>query len=133
VLIGIRLALRQGEAIETTYLQRRNLRGEPSDASSPQVVLIADSNWSIRISMADTWGETMRLIQAVVFLAFLGVVGLFAVQNTNVVTVNFWTWKLTEPTAMLAIAAYFLGMLSGWTVLAFVRRSIRRVAESPHR
>jgi lipopolysaccharide assembly protein A len=73
----------------------------------------------------------MRLIQAVVFLAFLGVVGLFAVQNRDVITVNFWTWKLTGPVAMLSLAAYILGMLSGWTVVSFVRHSLRRVSERP--
>jgi len=74
----------------------------------------------------------MRFIQAVIFLGFLGAVGLFAAQNTDAITVNFWTWKLTGPVAILAVAIYFLGMLSGWTVVAFVRRSLRRVAERPH-
>lgn len=73
----------------------------------------------------------MRLIQAVLFLIFLGALGLFAVQNTDAVTVNFWTWKLTGPLALLAIAGYLLGMLSGWTMVAFVRRSLRKVSESP--
>jgi uncharacterized integral membrane protein len=73
----------------------------------------------------------MRFIQAVIFLAFLGVVGLFAVQNMDVITVNFWNWKYTGTLAILAIAVYILGMLSGWTVVAFVRRSLRRVSEQP--
>jgi hypothetical protein len=29
------------------------------------------------------------------------------------------------------VAVYFLGMLSGWTVVSFVRRSLRRVQERP--
>jgi lipopolysaccharide assembly protein A len=73
----------------------------------------------------------MRVIQAIVFLVFLGAVGLFAVQNTRSLTVNFWTWELTAPVALLIVAVYLLGMLSGWTVVAFVRRSLRRVAERP--
>ena len=73
----------------------------------------------------------MRFIQAVIFLAFLGAVGLFAVQNTGVTTVNFWTWTINGPIALLALATYLLGMLSGWTVVAFVRRSVRRVTENP--
>jgi uncharacterized integral membrane protein len=73
----------------------------------------------------------MRIIQAVLLLAFLGVVGLFAVQNTRSVTVNFWTWELTGPVAVVIVAVYFLGMLSGWTVVSFVRRSLRRVHERP--
>ena len=73
----------------------------------------------------------MRFIQAVLFLIFLGAVGLFAVQNMDVISVTFWTWKLTAPVALVIVAVYFLGMLSGWTVVAFIRRSIRRVSESP--
>jgi len=73
----------------------------------------------------------MRFIQAVVLLAFLGAVGLFALQNTDAITVTFWTWKITAPVALLAIAAYVLGMLSGWTVVSFVRRSLNKVSERP--
>ncbi len=73
----------------------------------------------------------MRFIQAVVFLAFLVAVGVFAVQNTDVVTVNFWTWRQSGPVALLTIAVYVLGMLSGWAVVGFVRRSLRQVAKHP--
>ena len=73
----------------------------------------------------------MRVVQAILFLVFLGAVGLFAVQNKEVITVVFWEWKITGPVALMAIAAYLLGMLSGWTVVAFVRRSLRKVSEHP--
>jgi len=73
----------------------------------------------------------MRIIQAVLFLAFLGGVGLFAMQNTDVVTVNFWTWKQSGPVAIFTIAVYLLGMISGWIVVAFVRRSLRQIADQP--
>jgi uncharacterized integral membrane protein len=73
----------------------------------------------------------MRFIQAVLFLVFLGAVGVFAIQNTSSVTVDFWTWQVTAPVALVIVAVYFLGMLSGWTVVAFVRRSLQRVGERP--
>ncbi len=76
-------------------------------------------------------GVPMRVIQAILFLVFLGAVGLFAVQNREVITVGFWDWKISGSVALLAIAAYALGMLSGWTVVAFVRRSLRKVREHP--
>jgi len=75
----------------------------------------------------------MRFVQALILFVFLGAVGVFAVQNTDVMTFHFWTWNLTGPVAILTIAVYLLGMLSGWTVVSFVRRSIRRVAEPPRR
>ncbi len=73
----------------------------------------------------------MRFIQAIILLAFLGTVGLFAVQNTEAITVTFWKWTTTGPVALLAIAAYLLGMLSGWTVVSFFTRSLRTVSERP--
>jgi putative membrane protein len=73
----------------------------------------------------------MRFIQAVIFLAFLVTIGIFAVQNRNVITVNFLTWNLSQPVAIVTVAVYILGMLSGWTVLTFARGSIRRVSERP--
>lgn len=76
----------------------------------------------------------MRIILAAVLLAFLGAVVVFAVQNTGAVTVRFLNWGVTVPFALLAILIYIAGMLSGGSVVAFLRRSIGRVrAESrPH-
>ena len=73
----------------------------------------------------------MRYIQAVIFLVFLAAIGLFALQNRDVITVSFLTWNLSQPVALVSVAIYFLGMLSGWTVVAFVRGSVRRIAEHP--
>jgi uncharacterized integral membrane protein len=73
----------------------------------------------------------MRYIQAVIFLVFLAAIGVFALQNRDVITVNFLTWNLSEPVALLTVIVYFLGMLSGWTVVAFVRRCFRRITEHP--
>ena len=50
-------------------------------------------------------------------------------QNTNVITVRFLNWAVTQPVALMALAIYGLGMLTGWTVVAFVTRSLRRVTE----
>jgi putative membrane protein len=73
----------------------------------------------------------MRFIQAIILLVFLGAIGLFAVQNTEAITVTFGKWKATGPVALLAIVAYLLGMISGGTVVSFFRRSLRRVSERP--
>jgi lipopolysaccharide assembly protein A len=73
----------------------------------------------------------MRFIQAVVFLVFLLVIGVFAVQNMGVVNVSFFTWNLAQPVALVIVVVYVLGMLSGWTVLAFMRGSLRRVTQRP--
>ncbi len=73
----------------------------------------------------------MRYLLGAVLLAFLGAVVVFAVQNTAAVTVRFLNWGATVPFALLAVVIYVAGMLSGWSVVSFVRRSIDRVrAES---
>jgi putative membrane protein len=73
----------------------------------------------------------MRYLQALVFLTFLFAIGIFAVQNRDVITVNFLTWNLSQPVALLSVVVYALGMLSGWTVVAFLRRSFRGATAKP--
>jgi putative membrane protein len=78
-------------------------------------------------------GIAMRFIQAVIFLVFLVTIGIFAVQNRDVITVNFLAWDLSQPVAIVTVAVYILGMLSGWTVLTFARGTFRRATASPRR
>ena len=89
-----------------------------------------DDQSTFRVAYESTTSEgIMRFVQAIILLIFLGMLGLFAVQNTEDITVTFWTWKITGPVALLTIAAYVLGMLSGWTVVSFFTRSLRRMSE----
>jgi len=73
----------------------------------------------------------MRYVLGFILLVFLGAIGLFAVQNLRTVSVEFLTWSREVPFAILAVGIYVLGMLSGWSVLAFLRRSIRTVTAEP--
>jgi lipopolysaccharide assembly protein A len=73
----------------------------------------------------------MRYLQALVLLAFLFAIGVFALQNRDVITVNFLTWNLSQPVALLSVVVYALGMLSGWTVVAFLRRSFHGATAKP--
>lgn len=73
----------------------------------------------------------MRIIQAVILLGFLATISIFALQNRDVVTLSFLSWSLPAPVAILTVAVYILGMLSGWTVVAIVRRSFRGALERP--
>ncbi len=73
----------------------------------------------------------MRYLQAVLLLVFLAMIGVFALQNRDIITVNFLKWNLSEPVAFVTVVVYLLGMLSGWTVVAFVRGSFRRITEHP--
>jgi uncharacterized integral membrane protein len=74
----------------------------------------------------------MRYFQAFVFLAFLCAIGVFAIQNRNVITVSFLNWDISQPVAILMVIVYVLGMLSGWSVVAFLRTSYRGATATPH-
>jgi putative membrane protein len=74
----------------------------------------------------------VRILLGLILLVFLGAVGLFAIQNTQTITVRFAGWGITAPVALLAVGVYLLGMISGWSVVSFVRRSIRTVGTHPH-
>jgi lipopolysaccharide assembly protein A len=82
-------------------------------------------------STSQVSGAAMRYIQAVILLVFLAAIGVFALQNRDVITVNFLTWNLSEPVALLTVVAYLIGMLSGWTIVAVVKGSFRRITEHP--
>ncbi len=74
----------------------------------------------------------MRTVQAIILVIFLGAVLIFAIQNTQPVTVWFLKVSVTAPVALLVLTIYVLGMLSGWTVVAILKESIRRVAKQKH-
>ena len=75
----------------------------------------------------------MRIIQGILLLLFLGAILIFAVQNnTQQVQLSFLRWKSIPTTLpVLSGVLYLLGMVTGWTVVAFVRGSLRKIAERP--
>ena len=75
----------------------------------------------------------MRVVYGLILLLLLGAVGVFAVQNRDIITLNYLDRSVTCPVSLLVIIVYLLGMVSGWTVLGIVRRSLRRVTEHPSR
>ncbi len=70
----------------------------------------------------------MRFFWFLVLLILLGGVGLFAWQNLGEVTLQFFDWKMSASLAALIGVVYLLGMLSGWTVLGILRRSLDRIS-----
>jgi uncharacterized integral membrane protein len=71
----------------------------------------------------------MRLFYVLVLVLFLAVIGVFAFQNQETVSLQFLQERVAWPLALIIGAVYILGMLSGWTVVGFLRRSWREVAE----
>jgi uncharacterized membrane protein YciS (DUF1049 family) len=69
----------------------------------------------------------MRFICFLILLLILVAVTVFAVQNNEAVTLNYLGSSLSTSLTVLIAAVYLLGMVSGWTVIGFLRRSLRRV------
>jgi len=75
----------------------------------------------------------MRFLQSLIFLLVLAAILIFAVQNTATSTLKFLNLRIDAPMSLVTVAAYLLGMISGWTVVGFLSRSFRRVTERPER
>jgi uncharacterized integral membrane protein len=71
----------------------------------------------------------MRVIYAGLLLVFVAAIITFAVQNIEPITIKFLgnSWEIAL--ALLVAAVYLLGMLSGWTVVGIVKKSLKRVTE----
>jgi uncharacterized membrane protein YciS (DUF1049 family) len=73
------------------------------------------------------------MLYGIILLILLTAIGVFVFQNRGNVTLNYLDRTLTTSLAMLIGATYALGMITGWTVLGFLRRSIHRVSQAPPR
>jgi uncharacterized integral membrane protein len=73
----------------------------------------------------------IRFIQGVILLIFLGAILIFAWQNNQTVTISFLKWGITAPNALVIVAVSLLGMLTGWTVVSYLQRSIQKVTQRP--
>lgn len=75
----------------------------------------------------------MRFIHATILIVFAAAVGVFCFQNMQTtVAVDYLDRHVSLPLPGLVLIAYLVGMVSGWAVLSFLRRSIRRVTEHHH-
>lgn len=71
----------------------------------------------------------MRVICLVILLVVVAAVAVFAVQNSEDVTLQYLDRSASCPMSLLIAVVYLLGMVSGWTVVGLLRRSFRRVTE----
>jgi len=71
----------------------------------------------------------MRLVYLLLLLLAVAAVAVFAVQDNEPVTLEYFDRSVTCALPLLIAVVYLLGMVSGWTVIGLVRRSLRRVTE----
>ena len=73
----------------------------------------------------------MRLCYFLFLLAVTGAAGLLAYENQNEVTLTIFNNRVTTSVPILVGVTYLAGMLSGWTVVGILRRSLNRITERP--
>ena len=66
----------------------------------------------------------MRWLYFTIIVVFVLAVVIFAFQNFEAVTVSFVGLRARAPLAILATGFYILGMVTGGSLLALLRRSI---------
>ena len=66
----------------------------------------------------------MRVLSLIFLVMFATLVGYFAWVNSGDVTLRFLDWQTTVSLALLIGVVYVLGMLSGWSVVGILRRSV---------
>jgi lipopolysaccharide assembly protein A len=67
----------------------------------------------------------MRWVYVIVVVVFVLALILFAIQNREVVTMAFLGFSLRAPLAILAAIAYVLGGITGGSLYALLRKSVR--------
>ncbi len=75
----------------------------------------------------------MRLVYFLFLVLFAGAVGAFAYFNSQEVELRFVEWRGTYSLAAVIGVAFGLGMVSGWSIVGMLRRSLRRVTEDDRR
>jgi uncharacterized integral membrane protein len=75
----------------------------------------------------------MRVLYITVLVVIVAALAIFAYQNDESITLHYFRQDLTLPVPLLIAGVYVLGMLSGWSVVGFLRRSWRRALEHPQK
>jgi uncharacterized integral membrane protein len=75
----------------------------------------------------------MRGLYVLILILIVAALALFAYQNGESVTLQYFQRSVTLPMSLLIVVVYLLGMLSGWTVVGFLRRSWRGAMDRPQK
>jgi lipopolysaccharide assembly protein A len=67
----------------------------------------------------------MRWVFIVVIVLFVAAIVIFALQNLGAVTMSFMGFSVRAPLALLAAIVYILGAVTGGSLFALLRKSVR--------
>jgi uncharacterized integral membrane protein len=66
----------------------------------------------------------MRWIHIIIVVLFVAAIAVFALQNLGAVTMSFLGFSVRAPLAVMVAVVYALGMVTGGSLWALLRRSI---------
>lgn len=69
----------------------------------------------------------MRWVYLVIVIVFVAAIVIFAVQNREMVTISFLGFSLRAPLALLTAIVYVLGAITGGSLFALLRKSVREL------
>jgi lipopolysaccharide assembly protein A len=67
----------------------------------------------------------MRWVHLIIVIVFVAAIVLFVVQNVQMTTMSFLGFSIRAPLAVLAAVVYILGALTGGSLFALLRTTIR--------
>ena len=73
----------------------------------------------------------MRWIHLAIVILFVVAIAIFAIQNHQAVTMTFLGFSLSAPIAVLTIGVYVLGAITGSSLFALIRRSVKGARTAP--
>jgi lipopolysaccharide assembly protein A len=73
----------------------------------------------------------MRWFHLSVIALFIAATLLFAIQNFGIVTMSFLGFSARTPLALLVAVVYLVGMATGGSLLALLRRSVQGSRRTP--
>lgn len=69
----------------------------------------------------------MRWVYLIMIILFAAAAFVFIVQNREPLTISFLEFSVSAPVAVLSIIMYFLGTVTGGSLWALLRHSVRRL------
>jgi len=72
-----------------------------------------------------TTGAVMRWVYLIIVIVFLAVLVIFCVQNLQTATMSFLGFSVSAPLVVLAVIVYVLGAITGGSLYALLRKSVR--------
>jgi uncharacterized integral membrane protein len=71
----------------------------------------------------------MCVVYLIILVLLVAAAAVFAVQIAAAVDLRFMDRSVGVPLSLLIGVVYVLGMVTGWTVAGFLKRSMQRITE----